>query len=170
MELDPGAFSYECEIVNGKVAGSPFGPMSTIDSVGHVPVSVAIDDRDTNKHDGEPSTACGMEQNRHLRAARQRLHRQRALASQRASRHLCGFAHPATLSYLQDLGVTSIELLPIHGQATNCSCRNADASTTLGIFDARLFRAEASYATKALPGDRCGRSTPGSHRHGTSLA
>ena len=55
MELDPGAFSYECEIVNGKVKGSPFGPMSTIDSVGHVPVSVAIDDRATNKHDGEPS-------------------------------------------------------------------------------------------------------------------
>ena len=91
MELDPGAFSYECEIVNGKVKGSPFGPMSTIDSVGHVPVSVAIDDRATNKHDGEPSPACGMEQNRDLRAARQRLHSQRALASQRASRHLCRF-------------------------------------------------------------------------------
>lgn len=55
MELDPGAFAYECEIKNGKVAGSPFGPMSTVDSLGHMPVSVAIDDRDINKHMGEPS-------------------------------------------------------------------------------------------------------------------
>ena len=37
MKLDPGAFAYECEIVNGKVKGSPFGPMSTIDSVGACP-------------------------------------------------------------------------------------------------------------------------------------
>ena len=55
MELDPGAFAYECEIKNGKVTGSPFGPMSTMDSLGHMPVSVAIDDRDINKHVGEPS-------------------------------------------------------------------------------------------------------------------
>lgn len=55
IDLNPGAFSYKCEIANGKVKGSPFGPMSTIDSVGHVPVSVAIDDRAANKHDGEPS-------------------------------------------------------------------------------------------------------------------
>ena len=55
MKLDPGAFAYECEIVNGKVKGSPFGPMSTIDSVGRMPVSVAIDDRAIDKHVGEPS-------------------------------------------------------------------------------------------------------------------
>ena len=54
MELDPAAFSYQCDIVDGKVKGSAWGAMSTIDSLGKVPMSVAIDDRDESKHEGEP--------------------------------------------------------------------------------------------------------------------
>ena len=54
MELDPAAFSYQCDIVDGKVKGSAWGAMSTVDSLGKVPMSVAIDDRDESKHEGEP--------------------------------------------------------------------------------------------------------------------
>ena len=50
MELTPAAFSYECDVVDRKVIGSAYGAMSTVDSLGHMPVSVAIDDRDTHKH------------------------------------------------------------------------------------------------------------------------
>ena len=114
MELDPGAFAYKCEIKNGKVAGSPFGPMSTVDSLGHMPVSVAIDDRDINKHMGEPSHP-------HVPWSKTVIYELHVKGFTANAPWLppelrgtyAGLAHPATLSYLQDLGVTSIELLPI---------------------------------------------------------
>ncbi len=56
MKLSPAAFSYQCDVVeDGKVRGSAFGPMSTVDALGNMPVSVAIDDRDKTKHDADPS-------------------------------------------------------------------------------------------------------------------
>ena len=117
MKLDPGAFAYECEIVNGKVKGSPFGPMSTIDSVGRMPVSVAIDDRAIDKHVGEPSHP-------HVpwsKTVIYELHVKGFTANapwlpKELRGTYAGLAHPATLSYLQDLGVTSIELLPIQAK------------------------------------------------------
>ena len=131
MELDPGAFSYECEIVNGKVKGSPFGPMSTIDSVGHVPVSVAIDDRATNKHDGEPS---------HPHVAWSKtviyeLHVKGFTANapwlpQRASRHPMQVWHirrrSPTCRIWASLPLSCCRFKPSN---PNCFCRNADAST-----------------------------------------
>ena len=55
MELDPGAFAYACEIKNGKVSGSPFGPMSTVDSLGHMPVSwPSTIARPTNMRENRP--------------------------------------------------------------------------------------------------------------------
>ena len=117
MKLNPGAFAYACEIMNGKVKGSPFGPMSTVDSLGHMPVSVAINDRDANKHEGEPS---------HPHVAWSKtviyeLHVQGFTANapwlpKELRGTYAGLAHPSTLSYLQDLGVTSIELMPIQAK------------------------------------------------------
>lgn len=55
MKLSPAAFSYQCDVSeDGKVRGSAFGPMSTVDALGNMPVSVAIDDRDKSKHDADP--------------------------------------------------------------------------------------------------------------------
>ena len=149
MELDPGAFSYECEIVNGKVKGSPFGPMSTIDSVGHVPVSVAIDDRATNKHDGEPS---------HPHVAWSKtviyeLHVKGFTANapwlpKELRGTYAGLAHPATLSYLQDLGVTSIELLPIQAKQSELFLQERGRVNYWGYSTLGYFAPEASYATK----------------------
>lgn len=53
MQLDPAAFAYECKLEDGKIVGDPFGKMNTIDSLGKMPVSVAIDDRATTKFDSE---------------------------------------------------------------------------------------------------------------------
>lgn len=149
MELDPGAFSYECEIVNGKVKGSPFGPMSTIDSVGHVPVSVAIDDRATNKHDGEPS---------HPHVAWSKtviyeLHVKGFTANapwlpKELRGTYAGLAHPATLSYLQDLGVTSIELLPIQAKQSELFLQERGRTNYWGYSTLGYFAPESSYATK----------------------
>ena len=111
-----------------------------------------------------------MEQNRDLRAARQRLHSQRAWLPKELRGTYAGLAHPATLSYLQDLGVTSIELLPIQAKQSELFLQERGRVNYWGYSTLGYFAPEASYAHQALPGGRCGRSTPGSHRHGTSLA
>ena len=149
MELDPGAFSYECEIVNGKVKGSPFGPMSTIDSVGRTPVSVAIDDRAIDKHAGEPSHP-------HVpwsKTVIYELHVKGFTANapwlpKELRGAYAGLAHPATLSYLQDLGVTSIELLPIQAKQSELFLQERGRTNYWGYSTLGYFAPEASYATK----------------------
>lgn len=149
MELDPGAFAYACEIKNGKVSGSPFGPMSTVDSLGHMPVSVAIDDRATDKHAGEPS---------HPHVAWSKtiiyeLHVKGFTANapwlpKELRGTYAGLAHPATLSYLQDLGVTSIELLPIQAKQPELFLQERNRTNYWGYSTLGYFAPEPSYATK----------------------
>lgn len=55
MTLDPAAFAYDCTLKNGLIKGSAWGAMNRLDSLGKVPISVAIDDRDVTKHDADPS-------------------------------------------------------------------------------------------------------------------
>ena len=149
MELDPGAFAYECEIKNGKVAGSPFGPMSTVDSLGHMPVSVAIDDRDINKHMGEPSHP-------HVPWSKTVIYELHVKGFTANAPWLppelrgtyAGLAHPATLSYLQDLGVTSIELLPIQAKQSELFLQERNRTNYWGYSTLGYFAPEASYATK----------------------
>ena len=89
-----------------------------------------------------------MEQNRDLRAACQRLHSQRAWLPKELRGTYAGLAHPATLSYLQDLGVTSIELLPIQAKQSELFLQERGRVNYWGYSDARYFAPEASYATK----------------------
>lgn len=114
MELTPAAFSYECDVVDHKVTGSAYGAMSTVDSLGHVPVSVAIDDRDIHKHEGDP-------QHPHVPWRKTVIYEMHVKGFTANAPWLpealrgtyAGLAHPTTLAYLQGLGITSIELLPI---------------------------------------------------------
>lgn len=55
MTLDPAAFAYDCTLKNGLIKGSAWGATNRLDSLGKVPISVAIDDRDVTKHDADPS-------------------------------------------------------------------------------------------------------------------
>lgn len=150
MKLNPGAFAYACEIMNGKVKGSPFGPMSTVDSLGHMPVSVAIDDRDANKHEGEPS---------HPHVAWSKtiiyeLHVKGFTANapwlpKELRGTYAGLAHPSTLSYLQDLGVTSIELMPIQAKQPELFLQERGRTNYWGYSTLGYFAPEPSYATRA---------------------
>lgn len=97
-----------------KVIGSAYGAMSTVDSLGHMPVSVAIDDRDTHKHEGDP-------QHPHVPWRKTVIYEMHVKGFTANAPWLpeslrgtyAGLAHPTTLAYLQGLGITSIELLPI---------------------------------------------------------
>ncbi|OZG65893.1 glycogen debranching protein [Bifidobacterium eulemuris] len=150
MELCPAAFSYDCDVVDGKVKGSAFGPMNTIDSLGHMPISVAIDDRDSKKHEGDPDHP-------HVpwsKTVIYELHVKGFTANapwlpEELRGTYAGLAHPITLSYLQNLGVTSLELLPIQAKQDELFLQEHGRSNYWGYSTLNYFSPEPSYATKA---------------------
>ena len=70
-------------------------------------------------------------------------------------------AHPTTLAYLQGLGITSIELLPILAKQDDSSARTRPQEL-LGLLHSQLLRPEPSYAI-SRPGEGRGRRAPRSH-------
>ena len=150
MELTPAAFSYECEVVDNRVHGSAFGNMSTVDSLGHMPLSVAIDDRDKTKHDADPDHP-------HIPWSKTVIYElhvkgftaQAPWLPEEMRGTYAGLAHPTTLAYLQGLGVTSIELLPIQAKQPEVFLQERDRVNYWGYNTLGFFAPEPSYATKA---------------------
>ncbi len=149
MKLSPAAFSYQCDVSeDGKVRGSAFGPMSTVDALGNMPVSVAIDDRDKTKHDADPSHP-------HVpwsKTVLYELHVKGFTANapwlpKELRGTYAGLAHPTTLSYLQSLGVTSIELLPIQTKQDELFLQERGRHNYWGYSPLSYFSPEPSYAT-----------------------
>lgn len=58
-----------------------------------------------------------------------------------------GLAHPAAVKYLTDLGVTAIELLPVHSSTSEPHLENLGLSNYWGYSTLSFFAANASYAT-----------------------
>ena len=150
MELDPAAFSYQCEVHDRKVVGSAYGAMSTIDSLGHVPVSVAIDDRDIHKHEGDP----GHPHVPWRKTVIYEMHVKGFTANapwlpEELRGTYAGLAHPITLAYLQNLGVTTIELLPIQAKQDELFLQEHGRKNYWGYSTLSYFSPEPSYATKA---------------------
>ena len=99
-----------------------------------------------------------MEQDRAVRAARQGIHRERTLAAQGTARTYAGLAHPTTLSYLQSLGVTSIELLPIQAKQDELFLQERGRHNYWGYSPLSYFSPEPSYATAEAQRKGRGRS------------
>ncbi|MCI1219021.1 MAG: glycogen debranching protein GlgX [Bifidobacterium sp.] len=150
MQLTPAAFSYACDIVEGSVSGSSFGTMSTVDSLGTMPISVAIDDRDDSKHAEDPTHP-------HVPWSKTiiyELHVKGFTANapwlpQQLRGTYAGLAHPSTLAYLQELGVTSIELMPIQAKQDELHVQERGSSNYWGYSTLGFFSPEPSYATHA---------------------
>lgn len=148
-KLNPAVFSYVCEIVNGKVVGSARGQMSTLDSYGSVPVSVAVDDRDMKKHEGDPSHPHVAWSKTVLYELHVKGFTQNApWLSEELRGTYAGLAHPQTLAYLQGLGVTSIELLPIQAKQDELFLAERNRHNYWGYSTLSYFSPEPSYATK----------------------
>ena len=150
MELSPAAFSYECEVKDNRVTGSAFGAMSTVDSLGHMPISVAIDDRDERKHDDDPVHP-------HIPWSKTVIYElhvkgftaQAPWLPEELRGTYAGLAHPTTLAYLQGLGVTSIELLPIQAKQNEVFLQERGRVNYWGYNTLGFFAPEPSYATKS---------------------
>ncbi len=150
MKLNPSMFAYQSELGDdGRIHGDIYGAMSTVDSLGSCPVSVAIDDRDTRKHDGDPSHP-------HVPWSKTVVYELHVKGFTKNAPWLpeelrgtyAGLAHPTTLAYLQDLGVTSIELLPIMAKQSEVFLQERDRTNYWGYSTLNFFSPEPSYATK----------------------
>ena len=60
-----------------------------------------------------------------------------------------GLAHPAMIEYLVDLGITSVELLPIHAFASEPRLHQLGLSNYWGYNSLSFFSPHAAYATEA---------------------
>jgi glycogen operon protein len=60
-----------------------------------------------------------------------------------------GLAHPSTIAYLKNLGVTALELLPVHQHATEARLRAMRLTNYWGYNTLNFFTPHAGYATRA---------------------
>lgn len=65
-----------------------------------------------------------------------------------------GMAHPATIQYLQDLGVTAVELMPVHHFITDKHLIDKGLSNYWGYNTIGFFAPDVRYASSGLRGEQ----------------
>ena len=117
------------------------------DSAGHVPVSVVITDHFDGPQVTHPQVPWRdtVIYEAHVRGLTQRL--PGVPAELRGT--YAGLAHPATVAHLKALGITAVELLPIHAKASEPALTRRGLSNYWGYNTLAFFAPEPSYATVA---------------------
>ncbi|NEH10951.1 glycogen debranching protein GlgX [Bifidobacterium saimiriisciurei] len=149
MDIAPEAFSYQCTVQNGRVHGSAYGSMSMLDNLGHTPLSVVIDDRDVHKHEGDP-------QHPHIPWSKTVIYELHVKGFTKNAPWMepelrgtyAGLAHPTTIAYLQNLGITSVELLPIFAKQTEIGIAERGLTNYWGYSTLGYFAPDPDYATE----------------------
>jgi len=147
LELRPEVFG---QVVDDELHGDPYGPADGRDSAAHVPHSVVVD---TRAHGGAPAPAANRPRTpwsrtvvyeAHVRGLTQRMpDLPEALRGTYA-----GLAHPATIRHLRTLGVTALELLPVHASASELHLARHGLSNYWGYNTLGFFAPHAAYATR----------------------
>ena len=126
------------------------------DSAPFVPKAVVVADAFPWGEDPRPATPVG--RHRHLRAARQGLHRaapRRAAASPRDVRRARA---PAAIEHLQRLGVTAVELMPVHHFVSEPHLLRRGLTNYWGYNTLGFFAPHAAYARAGHAASRCASS------------
>jgi glycogen operon protein len=156
--LDPYARGIEGEVVLGQAvhgqvvdeSGRTVGPRpepDPTDSRAHVPHGVVVDDR----FDAEPVPrplvpwTDTVVYEAHVRGLTQRL----PGVPPELRGTYAGLAHPATIEHLRSLGVTTLELLPIHASASEPHLVRRGLTNYWGYNTLGFFAPHAAYATRA---------------------
>lgn len=148
-ELGYGRETYG-HVVGEDLAGDPYGPASTIDSARFVPHAVVVDTRDLTSPD--PTTnrpwvpwSTSVVYEAHVRGL--------TLLNDRLPPELrgtyAGLAHPSVVDHLLGLGVTAIELLPIHAFASEPHLIDKGLTNYWGYSSLGFFAPHAAFATAA---------------------
>ncbi len=132
--------------VHGQVGSDPYGPADATDSLPFVPHAVVVAEptgtlaprprvpwRDTVVYEA------------HVRGLTQRLE---ALPEHLRGTY-AGVAHPVTIEHLRSLGVTTVELLPVHANVPEPHLLASGRSNYWGYSTLGFFAPHAAYATRA---------------------
>ncbi|MBH0119365.1 glycogen debranching protein GlgX [Rhodococcus sp. CX] len=125
----------------------PFGAPSTVDSLGHVPLSVVTEPAGTVRHD-RPGTAWEQTVLYELHVGSYTA-RHPGVPPEHRGTYL-GLTAPAVLEHLVGLGVTAVELLPVHAFLTEPPVRARGMRNHWGYSTAACFAPHPGYAS--VPG------------------
>lgn len=148
-ELGYGPETYG-HVVDELLAGDPYGPASTVDSARFVPHSVVVDTENLGSPD--PTTnrpwvpwSHSVVYEAHVRGL--------TLLNERMPPELrgtyAGLAHPSVVDHLLGLGVTAIELLPVHAFASEPHLVEKGLTNYWGYSTLGFFAPHAEFATAA---------------------
>jgi glycogen operon protein len=148
-DLDHGPATYG-HVVDDRLAGDPYGQADPRDSAAHVPHSVVVDLRDLPGPD--PATnrpwvpwSRTVVYEAHVRGLTM-LHPD---LPEELRGTYAGLAHPSVVDHLLGLGVTTLELLPVHAAADEPHLVAKGLTNYWGYSTLGFFAPHAAYATKA---------------------
>lgn len=146
---DPAIFGY---LSTGTEPADPYGPADSRDSASFVPHSVVL-------APGEASLAAGGSRPSPVRLAPEQviiyeahvvgLTKRLCTVPEELRGTYAGIGHPETLRHLRDLGVTTLQLLPIHAFVTEQHLRQLGLTNYWGYNTLGFFAPHAPYATQA---------------------
>ncbi|GHG56910.1 glycogen operon protein GlgX homolog [Flavimobilis marinus] len=141
LEYGAEAFGY---LTDATGAGDPYGPRSPHDSLGHVPLSVVVGPGFTPRTADRPRVPWSdtVLYEAHVRGLTMNL--PDVPAELRGT--YAGVAHPATIAHLRALGVTTIELLPVHASTNEHHLVDKGLTNYWGYNTIGFFAPEPRYA------------------------
>jgi isoamylase len=137
-------------VVDAAIQGDPYGAADKRDSADHVPHSVVVDLRDLPGPDPAANRpwvpwSRTVVYEAHVKGLT-RLHPD--VPSELRGTY-AGLAHPAVVQHLVDLGVTTLELLPIHAATSEPHLVSKGLCNYWGYSTLGFFAPHAAYATRA---------------------
>ncbi|MFD6167018.1 glycogen debranching protein GlgX [Oerskovia sp. NPDC060287] len=148
LDEDPSTRGHVTERdASGALLGDPGGPADPRDSAAHVPHSVVVAPRTNHPPVRRPQVpwADTVLYEAHVRGLTMQLE----AVPEPLRGTYAGLAHPATIAHLRDLGVTTIELLPIHAFLSEPHLVAKGLTNYWGYSTAGFFAPHAPYATRA---------------------
>ena len=157
--VDPYAKAVWGEIdwkqpVTGYTQGHEEADLSfdTADSAAGVPKGVIVDP--SLRLGRRPAARDALAPDHHLRDSRARLHQAAPRGSGGAARLLCRPGPSAVIKHLTELGVTAVELLPVHEFADDGFLEDKSLRNYWGYSTLNYFAPEQRYASDKRPGRR----------------
>ena len=145
VRLGPEVYGHRVDEHGNTVTGSP--ALDPRDSRAYVPHAVVVDEHFDAPHVPRPDVPWSetVVYEAHVRGLT-KLHP--GLPEELRGTY-AGLAHPATIEHLRSLGVTTLELLPIHAMASEAHLVHKGLSNYWGYNTLGFFAPNPSYATEA---------------------
>jgi len=137
-------------VVGPDLTGDVYGPADPRDSAGHVPYSVVVDTRALPGPDPAANRPWTSWEHTVVYEAHVRgLTRLATFVPAELRGTYAGLAHPEVVAHLRDLGVTAVELLPVHAFASEPHLVAKRLTNYWGYSTLGYFAPHAAYATAA---------------------